>query len=77
MGDSQLVFNYLLNVWKCHQPTLAEVVTKIKKLIRKIGKVELQWVKREFNAVADNAAGMARKERGLIILENVENVEIP
>ena len=43
---------------------MAEVVTKIKKLIRKIGKVELQWVKREFNAVADHAAGMARKEKG-------------
>ncbi len=53
MGDSQLVVNQILGVWKCDSPTLRALNQQVHIYLSKIPNWTLKWVRREENQEAD------------------------
>lgn len=55
-GDSQLVINQVKGAWKLKSENLRSLLTRVKKLLTEFEKVELEWIERSRNHLADAAA---------------------
>ncbi len=55
-GDSQLVINQMKGAWKIKSENLEALAARARGLIRGFSKVDLQWVARNENKLADAAA---------------------
>ncbi|MEG3437333.1 ACT domain-containing protein [Pannus brasiliensis CCIBt3594] len=55
-GDSQLVINQVKGTWKLKSENLRSLLTRVKKLLTEFEKVELEWIERARNHLADAAA---------------------
>jgi len=51
--DSQLIAGHLSGAFNVHEPTLAKYTASTKGLMKKFPSVRFQWIRREFNQIAD------------------------
>jgi len=51
--DSQLIAGHLSGAYKVHEPTLAKYTAATQSLMTRFPSVRFQWIRREFNRVAD------------------------
>jgi ribonuclease HI len=55
-GDSQLVINHVKGTWKLKSENLRPLLTQSQKLIARFDRVQLEWIARAQNHLADAAA---------------------
>jgi ribonuclease HI len=64
-GDSQLVVNQFNGKWKCHKLELQELLAHLHRATSFFDSVDVVWVPREENAIADELSRLAyEKETG-------------
>ncbi len=61
-GDSLLVVNQMNNVYQVNSPRIIPLYEKAKSLEKKFSNIEIRWIPREQNAVADEQTNIAYKE---------------
>ena len=77
LGDSNLVVQQVLGNWKCKAANLVPFVSRAKNLVESVsehGKVNLKFVPREQNQVADYLSNLAVKSRNAVVQENIREV---
>jgi ribonuclease HI len=58
-GDSQLVVYQFNGKWKCHKPELQELLAHLHRAAGYFESVEVVWVPREQNSIADGLSRLA------------------
>lgn len=64
-GDSKLVVEQMLGNWRIKKGIYVEHAWKAKKLIASFKKINIQWIPREKNQLADDLSKLKMVERGV------------
>lgn len=70
-GDSLLVINQVMGIWKCKSPNLIQILKSIKELVSEFEHIEFLHVRREHNKRADALSNDAMDYQDINSLSSV------